>query len=458
MRFRGGYNLRVKGRPSAAVEVLPEPDTLYLPLWSRRFKFTEICVKEGERVKAGRVLARDPANFNVPLLGPRGGIVRLNAADRHIVLENVVVAPEEPLSEADGLPHAPDKVVRSGKARHKLLALGAWQFFSDAHTGALPDPSGQPKAVIVSTLRFEPFLARGDVQITKRLVNFTRGLEHIQSLLEYQPIYLVLPQLKSDLADRVREITRGYAWVNIIHVPPRYPFDNPALLARHLKLKHDPKEPVWAVNVDGVLAVDRALTLSRPCTVRLISLGGPAVADPKHMKTIPGYPLRKLLDGRLTDPAVRVLNGGGLTDSPFEQEQLGIGAECVGITVLPELREREFLGFMRPGADRRSYSACFLSALLPLAPLRIDTAMRGERRACVSCGFCEEVCPAGIMPHLIHKYLYRDGLEEAEAARVELCIGCGLCSFVCPSKIELRRQMLDAQAKIRELQAEEVHS
>ncbi len=55
---------------------------------------------------------------------------------------------------------------------------------------------------MVSTLSLEPFLARGNVHIGKRLESFTRGLEQIQSLLEYQPIYLVLPDIESELAEQ----------------------------------------------------------------------------------------------------------------------------------------------------------------------------------------------------------------------------------------------------------------
>jgi Na+-translocating ferredoxin:NAD+ oxidoreductase RnfC subunit len=54
------------------------------------------------------------------------------------------------------------------------------------------------------------------------------------------------------------------------------------------------------------------------------------------------------------------------------------------------------------------------------------------------------------MPHLIHKYLYSDLLEEADQARIDLCVRCGLCSFVCPSKIELTQQFTDAQVMIEE--------
>ena len=130
-------------------------------------------------------------------------------------------------------------------------------------------------------------------------------------------------------------------------------------------------------------------------------------------------------------------------------DQLGLDTECDGLTIIPEQTEKEVLPFVRPGWGRRSYSNCFLSALRRDFHERLTTALRGERRPCISCNFCEEVCPAGIMPHLIHKYLYQGALEETGQIGLHLCVRCGLCSYVCPSKIDLRKQFIDAQEALQ---------
>jgi len=450
MKLQSRYDVLLDGEPAGAVEVLPEPKVLYLPLQSRRFVFSDINVKEGQQVPRGQILANDPDNYSVPLLASRAGTVRLNSVQDHIVLENVAQEGEEPHDgREDGL-HVSKGTDSLDVERQKLLTLGAWQFFYDAHTQSLPDPSGIPSAVIVSTLQLEPFAARGDVQIAKRLSAFTRGLEHLQSLLEYQPIYLVLTQENSALAKQVRDATRGYALCKIVQVPPRYPNDNFSLLARSLGLEYGPDKAVWAIRTEGVLAVDRALTLSKPCTVRIVSLGGPAVDSPIHLKAVPGYPVKEILDGRIQSGPIRVIDGGVFTGQAVNDNQMGLQCECTGLTVLAEQVDRELLGFARPGCDRISYSNCFTSALRKIFRERFTTGMRGEPRPCVTCGFCEEVCPAGIMPHLIHKTLYKGELEDVEQVRVDLCVGCGMCSFVCPSKIDLRDQFLKAQKAIRE--------
>ncbi len=447
MKFKGGFNVLLEGRPEGLIKSMPEPDILYLPLKTRRFNFSDIKVTESQQVKAGACLASDPDNYELPLLAPRAGKVRMDAAAGYIVLDDIAKHEEHLYTDEDGMSHIAQEMGAGEIKRHKLLNLGAWEFFYDAYNGRLPDPLGQPQAIIVSTVSLEPFVARGDVQLQNRLLEFERGLEHLQSLLEYQPIYLIMPDIKSDFAAQVHEHIRGYAWVKMIEVPMVYPYDNFTILARKLGLKKD-AGPVWGVKTEGVLAVDKALTLNKPCLSRIVAIGGHEVRSPIHLSVMQGYPLKVILDTFALGYNYRVIMNGILSGQEMAVDALGIDNECRGLTILPELKQREFLGFMRAGWDRQSYSKCFLSSLKKGFSERLTTAVRGEKRPCISCNFCAEVCPAGILPYLIHKYLYSDMIDEAEMAGVDLCIRCGLCSFVCPSKIELKQQFYDAQIQI----------
>ncbi|MHC4434619.1 MAG: hypothetical protein ACYTBS_22500, partial [Planctomycetota bacterium] len=335
MRFRGGYNVLLKGRPDSAIKVMPEPKVLYLPLRSERFTFSDIQVEDGQKVNGGDILAKDPENFAVPMLAPRSGTVRLEAVENHILIEDVAQLEERADIVEEEMLHIEKEMGAGGTKRYKLLSLGAWQFFYDAFTGELPDPLGTPQAILVSTLSLEPFLARGDVQLHRRLLNFTRGLEQLQSLLEYQPIYLAMPNITSEFASLIRNQIRGYAWVKMLEIPLKYPYDNFSVLARRLDLKPG-NGPVWAVRTEGILAADRALTETKPCTVRILSIGGAGVPSPTHLKAIPGYPLKRIREQHVFEPAARVLNGGILTGDILPEETLGVDVECRGITVLPE--------------------------------------------------------------------------------------------------------------------------
>ncbi len=166
-----------------------------------------------------------------------------------------------------------------------------------------------------------------------------------------------------------------------------------------------------------------------------------------------GYPLSKVREFCGIQGANRVVSGGVFTGTRIGTEQLGIDSECNGITVIPEPEEREFLSFVRPCFAKRSYSRAFASAVLPRFFERFTTALRGENRACISCGYCSDVCPARIVPSAIHKLLYQDNLDEVESFLPGRCIGCGLCSYVCPSKIELASEIIRVRDKIRQEQS-----
>ena len=444
-QLAGGYNVPVAGAPSAEV-VTPElPDRLFVPLESRRFDFSELRVVEGQRVERGAALAVDPLRFSVPLLAPCAGTVRLSAAEGHVVLEDLEVpaadaAPAGPAQDADG--------AAAGLTASRLVELGVWQFFSDARSGAPVDPGASPDVVVVPVARLEPFAAGGEVLLAGGIDRFARGLTSLHGLFPEAAVCVVLPDTDHPLAAEAKRAARECGCARLLSVPLRYPFDHPGLVARLSGLVGEPGREVWALSLQGLLALDEAAARSRPCTERVISVAGPAVSEPLHMRVMTGHPIDDVLDGRLRENAVRVVVGGLLTGRTLPEGRRGIDVECEGLTVLGELTERTFMAFARPGVRKRSYSRTFVGNLSPELGVRYDTGLAGELRPCIACGQCVDVCPARIMPNALHRALYAGDLERATDLRVDLCVECGLCSFVCPSKIDLREQFIRAKAEI----------
>ena len=130
-----------------------------------------------------------------------------------------------------------------------------------------------------------------------------------------------------------------------------------------------------------------------------------------------------------------MIDGGTLTGKAIGGGQKGFDAECVALNVLQENTEREVLAFVQAGFSKQSYSKAFASVFKPLFKENLNTALRGEARPCVFCGYCEDVCPAGIIPHLIYRYLDNERPEDAYRVGLDQCVDCGLCSYVCLSKI-----------------------
>src|SRR3989339_1380005 len=137
MRLSGGYKVMLAGLPAGHLKAMPDVEQLYLPLRTKRFMFSEICVKDRQQVAKGDVLAKDLINYAVPLLASHAGTVRLEKADGHIVLENVDWSSDAIAHAEDAPPHIEREMGAAGIKRYKLLALGAWEYFHDAYTGAL---------------------------------------------------------------------------------------------------------------------------------------------------------------------------------------------------------------------------------------------------------------------------------------------------------------------------------
>ena len=125
----------------------------------------------------------------------------------------------------------------------------------------MPDPASIPQAVIVSTIRYEPFLARGDILLHGRMDEFVSGIRSLQSLYGSTRVYVVLPKMKTNLTVQIKKLCRDLDRVTVVEIPIRYPHDQFRLLAQRLGLKPS-KGVIWALRVEGVLAVGGALNQS----------------------------------------------------------------------------------------------------------------------------------------------------------------------------------------------------
>ncbi|HUX39260.1 MAG TPA: 4Fe-4S dicluster domain-containing protein [Rectinemataceae bacterium] len=459
MKTRGGYSIRLQGKPSKELLALNEPTVLHLPLKTRRFSFTATHVKEGDHVAQGAILASDPGSQNLPLIAPRGGIVNLSKVPGHITLERLEAG--EPSSDP-ALPaiyDIPAGIDEKERIVRTLLRKGAWQFFTDAFTGMLPDPLKAPQAIIISTVNLEPFSVRGDVLLEARFEEFVAAIEKLQPVLEYQPVWMIFPVYRSELGRKIREFARGKAWIRIAEIERKYPNDNDRLLAKRLGLKAA-EGPVWCVRTEGVMATHCALVKGTSSCGHIIAVGGPSVAKPSHMYAMPGYPIDSIMEQVGLKEESRVILGGALTGTEVDGQIKGLDSESLGITALPVGYKREPLSFVMPGFRKRSYSNTFASLLRPKFDERIPTILYGEVRPCINCGFCVDVCPAGIIPSAIHKANYADDFDSIEKLMPMLCVECGLCSYVCTSKIDLFKEILDVKENLRkeaELLAEGAH-
>jgi Na+-transporting NADH:ubiquinone oxidoreductase subunit A len=180
-----------------------------------------------------------------------------------------------------------------------------------------------------------------------------------------------------------------------------------------------------------------------------VALSGPGVETPRLVRTRLGAAVGPLISGRKDDEAFRVISGSVLNGRAISDDETAyLGRYHNQITVLPEARDRRFLGWLGPGLGRFSVLRLFASKLLPRDRVDITTDRHGGERVMVPLGLYEKVWPFDIPVTPLLRALLAGDMETAEA------LGClelseedvAVCSFVCSSKIDYGqalRAMLD---------------
>ena len=157
--------------------------------------------------------------------------------------------------------------------------------------------------------------------------------------------------------------------------------------------------PVWVESAATAAAAGRALMEGRPVTERLVT-----VAESGRLRAVRvpiGTPVASLLEAgsgpAAPDAPLLVLSGGPLHGQALPDLQVPVTKATAALTVM-----RQALRF-RPQA------------------------------ACIRCGRCVEVCPAGLMPLYVARAAAAGRMDEARELGAARCLECAACTVVCPS-------------------------
>jgi Na+-transporting NADH:ubiquinone oxidoreductase subunit A len=244
--------------------------------------------------------------------------------------------------------------------------------------------------------------------------------------------------------------------VELWELPDKYPAENPGLLDGLIRgWKGRGAGATWVVGLQELLALDELARTGAYDPRWTISLGGQALKRPCHVTLWPGMLVSDVLSGRLnSNDGVRKVVGGLMTGGNAP-EGAWVEPPVRSVTAVPEHVHREFIAFTMPGFNKDSFSYGFASLLLPGKLLPVHGGMRGQHRYCISCSYCEWVCPADINPQVLWKLVDVKEMEEASAMGLMRCIACGLCSYVCPCKLEMVGDLTGGIEEYRKILEEE---
>ncbi|MEY2633495.1 MAG: hypothetical protein RIR00_2149, partial [Pseudomonadota bacterium] len=421
----------------AAIQRLPLPARLYIPLQQHVGALSVPIVGPGDTVKKGQVLCVRQGSFSATQHAPTSGrvlaIEQVQAPHASGLTQETLIIESDgedawgelPVPIVDPLQAEPqvliDRVAVSG-----IVGLGGAIF-----PAAIKLNMGQQyklDTLLINGAECEPYLTCDDRLMREYATEVVDGARIMARALGVDRIIIAVEENKPEAIASLRQAANGLAGVTIQPVPVRYPVGYAQHLTRIVTGRETPAEHrnaevgVVTHNVATARAVAHAVRLGRPLISRIVTVTGGAIRQPANLEVLIGTPLSEL-----------VAFCGGFREAP---RQLVLGGPMMGQPL--------------PGLDVPVVKGS--AGLLALAE---GEWREGQERPCIRCGSCVEVCPCGLSPMEMAALIKKDKLDAAAKIFVGDCIGCGSCSWVCPSYIPLVQYfnyangMLSAENQLR---------
>lgn len=448
-RIKRGLQLPIAGQPQQVIErgrAVSHAALLGADYIGMR---PTMHVEVGAVVDRGQLVFEDKKTPGVRYTAPVAGtVVAINRGERRAFQSLVIrLSDEERQGQGRQVTFAsytggPVPALGSDQVRDLLLESGLWTTLRARPFSKVADPTVRPRSIFVTAMDTNPLAPDVDVVLQGFEAEIEAGLQALTKLTDGPVFFCTAARssLRPPAVDRVRHEQ----------------FDGPhpaGTVGVHIHTL-DPAgrgRIVWHVGYQNLVAIGRLFLAGELMTRRVVSLAGPSVLNPRLIETVVGASTDELVEGELASGDQRVVSGSVLSGRKAQGEALGyLGLYHNQISVLPEGRQREFMGWAAPGLNKFSVSGAFLSALRRGARYPMTTSTNGSVRAIVPIGLYESVMPMDLEATYLLKALATRDIERAEQLGVlELDEeDVALCTFVCPSKNEYAPWLRDVLTAI----------
>jgi len=287
--------------------------------------------------------------------------------------------------------------------------------------------------MVINMIQVEPYDFPMDIFFEEQYVNdFIEGLKILKDRLPQVQIHLVLceNQFKKHGA-KISEIM-DIQGVEVATVVDKYPINKKELL---IPILLDMKYPIGYPSANiGIIMMEpyRIIQLyhlyknKKLINHTMVALAGTAWKDNMILKLPLGTKVKEITQTYLKEGGqVRLIKNSLMTGQVLKMEDVLDKGTTLLIAIPEDVRDSH----------------------------GINTGLHGPVRACISCGQCQNVCPVGLIPHLLHKHVEQGLVNERLAdLRIFDCIECNLCNYGCPSKIDLIGSIIKGKEQLEDME------
>lgn len=437
---------------AAAIEVLPDPEQVVIPLHQHTGAPCEATVKPRTVLAVGDLIGVSKAAVSAAIHASIAGAampvtaVTLPNGRRSLAVPIKAGAPgpaaAAPAGEAPTVPANPPL---HGQALYDDMFAGDWTITGQptpeaiiqavrdgglvglggaafpTHIKLARNPAKPVDAVLLNGCECEPFLTSDHRLMVEAGDAIVAGLRLAMIACGARRGIIAIEDNKPEAIAAMRKATAGQGGIELAVCQTKYPMGGERQLVVAVMGKAVPtgKLPldvgVVVVNVGTAAAIARAVLRGRPLTHRVVSVAGNGVANWKNLLVPIGTPIQALLDycGGLKPNARRIIAGGPMMGFTVADTSVPVTKGTSGITVL--------------------------------TAEEVDHA---EQTACIRCGRCVDACPLGLLPTKIALAAKFGDLDLAQKYDLMACCECGCCAYVCPARVPLAQYIRAGKAAL----------
>ena len=430
IKIKRGLDIPLAGAPSGDLDTAVAARAVGLLGDDYHGMKPTMAVQVGDVVKRGDLLFTDKKCEGVRYTSPAGGrISAINRGAKRTFQSVVVEVDGDDAASFDQYAADAARELSADVIKNQLIQSGQWTALRARPFGRVADPATSPAGLFITAIDTHPHAPDPQHVIAREAEAFELGQTLLANLVDC-PVYLcAAPGADMPQAAHQRISRHDFAG------------PHPAGLAGthvHFLMGASLERIAWTIGYQDVIAVGRLFLDGALYVERVVALAGPSVSRPRLVLSRVGADLQALVAGEGEGEDARLLSGSVLGGRAVQSDTAYLGRYHQQVALLPEGRERAFMGWLSPGVSKHSVKGIYLSSWFGSKPLAMSTNTNGSERAMVPVGAYEKVMPLDILPTQLLRALLVGDTETAQA------LGCleldeedlALCTYVCPGKYE----------------------
>ena len=416
-----------------AIEVLPPPKSVFIPVAQHIGAPATPVVKRGDLVKTGQLIAKSSSFVSTNIHASVSGKVKKVdfAADSSGYPKQGIfidVDGDEWVEEIDRSEELVKNFDLDGQAiinkiqEAGIVGLGGATF--PTHVKLVPPKGMKAEVLLINGVECEPYLTSDHRLMLEKADEILTGTRLLMKALKVEKAVIGIENNKPDAIQLLSEKSKTFEGISVTALKVKYPQGGEKQLIKAVTGKEVPSGAlpiaVGAVvsNVGTAFAVYEAVQKNKPLFERVVTVTGKNVAKPSNFKVRVGTPTSELIEaaGGLPEDTGKVISGGPMMGRAVSSLNVPVTKGTSGILLMKN-----------------------------------QEAKRNEPITCIRCSRCVSVCPMGLEPYFLKVVSEKQVFDRAEENRIMDCIECGSCSYTCPSSLPLLDYIRFGKGKVGQI-------